>query len=205
MKNFTKILAILLLGIIIFGCGNDKDDINTLNEENKFEINSTDYSTSNGYLLLDNGPTYTNGFAFAFLDEPMVEHNGNTVPVSTKHAVAIFVSLGQTPVSTEQDITNTIISNSTFTLDDDSLAITNISNFTNTYTLGNVQYGEIDDTNATVFDINMLANNSLNINSFSVDLAARTGTVDCNYSFIDLNGVTISGSYNGNFEIRDDH
>lgn len=200
MKTLKKITFLLLTALIV-SCGSDDD--NSTSSTNKFSIQGLDYVTPNGYLILDDGPSYTNAFILTFLEGTMREDNvnGSSISTNTNHGIALSVKLGTNQVTSEQAITNTITSGTTFTLSDDGRAITDITSYSNVYTFSGVQYGDPDDATANLYEINNLGSGSVTVNSFTVDLTARTGTVDCNYTITDENNVVITGSYNGTFEI----
>ncbi len=202
MKKTLKKLA-LLTAILILTVGCKKDDDSAKEDENKFTIQGTDYETLNGYLLLDDGPSYTNSFGLVFLEGTMREDNinGSSISTDTNHGIVVFVEFGNTNVNSEQAITNMIIDNSTYPVDDETTAITDIISYTDTYMNGGIQYGNPDDATATLYVVNATGSGSLTINTFTVDLSARTGTVDCSYTFLDDNGANVSGQFDGTFEI----
>lgn len=200
--KYIKTLTLLVVITTLFNCSssNEDDDL-----QNEFTINGITYQALNASLGLDAGPSYNNQFSFIITDN-LINVNAQIVPTistSTTAGVAIFVKLGNTPLASEQDVINNI-TNSTFNLDDDTGAITNIINFSNIYTQGGVQYGELDETGAILYEMNTLGSGTVTINFFSANLTSRTGTVDFSFSFTDENGVPISGSYNGSFSIHDD-
>lgn len=197
IKNF---LIIMIITLVLSSC---KKEDNTPSSTNKFSIENTEYITPNAYLLLDDGPLYTNGFGIVLLEGTMREDNinGSSISTDTDYGLVLWVTLGFTQVSSESAITNQITNNSTFTLNDETRAITNITLYTNTYMSGGVQYGDPDDDSAMLYDINTGGSYSLMVNTFSVNLTDRNGTIDCTFSFRDDNNNLVSGSYNGSFEI----
>lgn len=200
-KTVTKILLIVSVFMLIVTC--KKDDDSARDNDNKFTIQGTDYQTPNGYLLLDDGPSYTNSFGLVFLEGTMREDNtnGSSISTDTNHGIVVFVKFGTSNVSSEQAITNNIIDNTTYPVDDETTAIKDIITYNNTYTYGGVQYGDPEDATATTYVVNASGSGSLIINTFTVDLVARTGNVDCTYSFVDDNGVNVTGQFDGTFEI----
>ena len=44
-------------------------------------------------------------------------------------------------------------------------------------------------------------NGNVTINTITIDYVARVGTVDCSYNITDDNGISITGEFNGTFEI----
>ena len=192
------LIAITLLLLVTTSCKKDVDDAPL--DRNEFTVQGTDYLTPNAYLILDDGPSvFTNGFMLVFLEGTMRKDNtnGSSISTDTHHGIALVVMHGGT-VSSEQAV---IINNTTYPLDDDTSALTNISNYTNTYTYNSIQYGDPDDAGANEFIVNNGTGGSVIINSISIDYVARNGTVDCSYDFLDENNVRITGQFLGNFEI----
>lgn len=200
-KTITELLILTVILTLIINC--KKDEESTRDNENKFTVEAADYLTPNGYLLLDDGPSYTNSFGLVFLEGTMREDNinGSSISTDTNHGIVLWVDFGNTNVNSEQAITNNIIDNSTYPVNDETTAITDIITYTNTYMDGGIQYGDPDDASATLYVVNATGSGSLTINTFTVDLVARTGTVDCTYAFLDDNGVNVSGQFDGSFDI----
>jgi hypothetical protein len=196
MKNSIYKLATLFLTLLLLSCG---DDDNTPTSTNEFTISGTDYATPNGYLILDDGPSFTNAFMLGFIDGILIEDNvnGSSISTNTTQGIVLQVDFGGSNVSSEQDV---IINNSTtYILTDETTALTNISSFSDTHIINGVTYGEPD--NANYFELGLNGNGTVTINNITIDYLARTGTVDCTYSFVDDNGVTVNGQFDGNFEI----
>ncbi len=204
MKNLIKILVVLVL-TLFFNC--EADDPAPLSppplSTNSFSISSVQYDTDQAYLLLDDGPQYNDGFGLVFINGNMIEDNvnGASVETTTTQGAVLWVEFSNTDVTSEQAVTNQIINNSNFNLDRETSAITNITNYTDTFVDNGVQYGEPDETNATIYEIGLTGNGSINIISFTVDLVTRTGNIDCSYTFLDENNNTVSGVFTGSFGI----
>ncbi|MBD0831405.1 hypothetical protein [Aestuariibaculum sediminum] len=197
-----KTVMILLIALIFFSSCESDDPPATL-DVNSFQISGNTYNTGHGYLLLDDGPNFTNGFGLGFLNGIMIDDNinGASIETTTTHGVALWVDLSTTPSISEQDVTNQIISNTTYNLNEETTAIINITNYTNTHTYNGSTYGEPDEPGATTYETGATGNGTVTINSFSVNLTSRTGTIDCTYAFMDNNGVNITGNYMGSFDI----
>lgn len=206
MKTTKQLVLLLLLVTFTFSCGSDDDPNPPQTTNNEAIINGITHQLISASLGLDTGPSYNNQFSLVFTDG-LIKVNSSNVPTvdinSTTMGIGIFVDLGSTPLSTEQAIVNNITT-TTYNLNDDTSAITNVVNFNNTYLDNGIQYGEFDETGATTYEVNNLGNGTVTINTFSVDLAARTGIIDCDFSFTDENGVLISGNFNGSLTIHDD-
>ncbi len=206
MKKTTKLLALLFLLSFTFGCGDDDDPNPPQVNNNEAIINGNTYQINSASLGLDAGPPYNNQFSLVFTDDLINVNSSNDFAVSTNTTmgIVIFTKLGSTALSTEQAVVNNITT-TTHNLNDDTRAITNITNYTNIYTYSGVQYGDVDETGVNHFDMNNTGSGTVTINSISIDLAARTGMVDCDFSFLDENGIQISGNFNGPLKIHDDN
>ena len=201
MKYLKSILALLVI-TSLSNCSPDEAPPQPLGN-NVFNIAGTQYDTNHGYLLLDDGPQYNDAFGLCFINGILREDNinGSSIETTTTHGVVLWIELSNAIVNSEQDVTNQIVNNSSFNLDSETTAITNIVNFHDTYTYNGVLYGEPDDSTSILYEIGATGNGHVNINSFTVNLTTRTGTLDCDYSFIDDNNHTITGAFNGSFDI----
>jgi len=198
MKTLNKIFVILFLATITFGCGDDDTPTST----NKFTINGTDFETPNASLFFEDGPPFQNKFMLAFGDGKIIEAQGNGGAIATTatNAVAIFINASGTDVPLEQNVLNSSAATTTYAIDkSDSTALTNILSFTKMFNSGGIQYGDPDL--ATKYILEMNGNGTLTINSITLDFIARNGTINCSYTMVDDNGVTINGAYTGNFNI----
>lgn len=206
MKTIQKIFTILLLATIVSACGGDDDNNPPQTNNNEATINGTTYQIKSASLGLDAGPSYNNQFSLIFTDG-LINVNALNAPTvetnTTTMGIGLFVDLGSTPLSTEQAVVNNITT-STYNLSDDTGVINNVVNFTDTYMLNGIQYGEFDDAGVTSFEVNNLGSGIITIHSFLVDLTARTGSVDCDFSFTDDTGKLVSGNYSGSLKIHDD-
>lgn len=200
MHKYFRIRIFSLLFITSLCLTSCSDDDNSIpSEETKFTIQGSDYLTPNGYLILDDGPSYTNAFVLGFMDGVLIEDNvnGSSISINTNHAVVLQVELGGANVSSEQDVI--ITDGTTYTLTNESAALTNITSFSDIHTVNGSSYGEPNA--ATYFEFTNIGSGVVTINSIVIDYVARTGTVDCDYNITDDNGITIQGMYKGEFNI----
>lgn len=200
MKTLKKI-TFLLLTVLIVGCSSNNNS-NSPTNTNKFTIQNTDFSTPNAYVLVEDNPTPEDAFFLGFLDGTLAMDPVNTTTLTstnTNNLVVLLVNHGGT-VSGQQNIN--LNAGQTYSLDkQDSAVLTNIGAFTNLATINGSQYGEPDGTQSTVSEIENTGSGTVTINTLTIDYVAKTGTIDCNYTITDDNGVSISGSYSGNFNI----
>ncbi len=202
MKLNTLFLSLFVI-LLFTQCGSDDDNNNS--NQNQFTINNASvYNVSHAYLVLDHQPgPFTNGFMLSFLNGKMRQDNVNGASIhnSTTHGISVQVMFGGLPVPYESDITDRITNGAVFTPTDETAAITDIYNYEDPYTYMGETYGEPDEDTAILYELGLTGNGTLTLNSFTVDLIARTGNLDCNYTFTDENSNTIVGNYSGSFEI----
>lgn len=199
MKN--KILKLFLFATIltlVINC--KKEDDNSSRSVNEFTIMGNTFNTPNGYLFLDNlPPPLTNAAFFVFTDGTFTQDG--ELSTSSFHGIKLTMPFGNTPVNSEQNVINNITNNTTYSVDDEALAITNISSYHNIVMVNGIQYGQPDEASANLYEVNTTGNGSITVNNFTVDLTARTGTVDCSYTLLDENGVSVTGQFDGTFDI----
>ncbi|AJR04749.1 hypothetical protein [Siansivirga zeaxanthinifaciens] len=201
MKYLKSILALLVI-TSLFNCSPDEAPPQPLGN-NAFNIAGTQYDTNHGYLLLDDGPSFNDGFGLTFVNGVMIEDNTNGISLqsSTTQGVVLWVNFSNAQVNSEQAVTYQITNNTTFVLDEETTAITDIINYDDVYSYNGIQYGDPDDATAIIYEVGATGNGTLDIISFTVDLTTRTGTINCNYTFVDNNNTTITGAFNGSFDI----
>lgn len=216
--NHLKLLFVVLLA---FNCGSD-DNANTTPQSlpgdtnTEFVIGTDAYVATNAYLLLDDATLdneYDRTFTFVFSDQDIVEDSANEIAynTSTTHFTKFTCQLIAT-VTNEADIplftwTNTLPVN--ILAEGNHYSSTGISSFNNTIMVSGNNYGQPDvvtnSYNHSALGIGSTAhdtpNHLLEINAFTYDLTARTGTIDCTYTYRDDNGVLVEGVYVGNYNI----
>lgn len=142
MKNLNSIISLLFLLTLSISCENDDDNTNPPPTNNKFTINGTDYQTPFATLIFDDSSPYGDAFFLNFLVGTLRKDNVNGISVSTnmKQGVVLFIELCTANVLNEQDIN--IVNNTTYPLEKgNSLALTNVTAFFDTYTYNGVMYG----------------------------------------------------------------
>ncbi|WP_367392865.1 hypothetical protein [Lewinella sp. LCG006] len=164
--------------------------------DNSFAIGTTNYPTTNAYLLLDDGPNYLDQYGILLADTDFREDNVNGISMNTngKHAVVLWVNNSSTLFTNEQDV---MISIGTHVLDEESTAIYDIIQFEDTYPLGTDTYGEPSENGASVVEAGSSGGGNVTINSVTVDYTARTAQLDISYTL--TNGVvSLNGQFIGN-------
>lgn len=197
-KTLTKLLLLSVMLILIVNCKKDDDDSNRTT--NEFSIQGNTFNTPNGFLFLDDLPAPLTNAAFFVFTDGTFSQDGE-LSTNSLHGIKLTMPFGSTPAASEQEVINNIINNTTYNLDDEALAITNITSYNNIVTVNGTQYGQPDEVSSDLNEVNAIGSGSITINTFTVDLVARTGNVDCTYAFVDDNGVNVTGQFNGTFEI----
>jgi hypothetical protein len=202
MKTLKKIFTLLLLTTITFGCGGDDD--NTPTPTNEFAIQGTDYATPNAYIIMEPNPNPENAFFLYFSNGSLILDTTVNPEIlmstNTSQLISLLVHHGGANVSGQQSIN--LSSGQTYTLNNqNSGAGINIGGFTDIATINGSQYGELDELQSTIYKIENSGSGSVTVNTFTINYVTNTGTIDCTYTMTDDNGVLISGSYSGNFNL----
>ncbi|MEB8330497.1 hypothetical protein OO009_14135 [Flavobacteriaceae bacterium KMM 6897] len=216
MKPFTLLVGLLL----IVGCSSDDNSAppempavpGATNTE--FVIGTSAYVTPNAYLLVDDAAgDYERSFTFVFSNGDIVEDATNEIAfeTSTTHfskvtcnLIATSTTLDATPFFVWEPQTNpngflNIIMNG------NNNSQFGIASFSNTSAIGGQTFGQ--PSGGTIYNHTALADgdgsngNLFTINARTFDLTTMTGTIDCSYSYVDDNNMTVTGVFVGNFEI----
>jgi hypothetical protein len=185
------------------------------NTNTEFVIGSDAYVTPKAYLLVDDASLdgeYDREFTFVFTDGDIIEDATNeiafetTTTVFTKvtcNLIATKPTLAETaffiwdPQTTPNGFLNIIMNGNNYSR-------YGVSNFTNTMSVASQTFGQPADGtlhNHTAIPPGSGVTNLLTINARTFDLNTMTGTIDCSYSYVDDNGVTVTGVFVGNYEI----
>jgi hypothetical protein len=197
MKSSFFFLSLLFI-TLTFGCEDD-DPIVFPPQDNAFSIEAESFATFNAYLILDDGPIFSDQYGFAFLAGELREDNVNGSSMSTDgtYGSIAWVENSSGTVASEQAVA---VLPGIHTLNDESLAFTAVASFTDTYNFGGKTWGEPDINAGDLVEIGQSGNGTLTINSITIDYVLRTGTVDLSYTFTDGNR-TVNGTYTGSFGI----
>lgn len=185
------------------------------NTDTEFVIGSDAYVTPKAYLLVDDASVdgeYDREFTFVFTDGDIIEDATNEIAFETTTTVftkvtcnLVFTSptLAATPffVWDPQSNPNGFVS---IVMSGNNYSRFGVANFTNTVSVGSQTFGQPSDgtlLNHTALPQGSGPTNLLTINARTFDLNTMTGTIDCTYSYVDDNGVTVSGVFVGNYEI----
>lgn len=197
MKASFYFLSLLFV-TLSFGCEDD-DPVVFPPQNNAFSIAAESFATFNAYLILDDGPNFSDQYGFAFLAGELREDNVNGSSMSTDGTFGsiVWVENSAGTVASEQAVA---VLPGIHALNDESLAFTAVAGFTDTYNFGGKTWGEPDINTGDLTEVGQSGNGTLTINSITIDYVLRTGTVDLSYTFTD--GIkTVTGTYTGSFGI----
>jgi len=202
IKNSKNILLLAILLLSILSCDKNDDQQNDpQNPTDGFTINNTFYETPNCYIEFDEDNQdqfnlfFTNG---RMADNPNYP-DGNTDDylLSLNTTNWVFYNLTDeenpsivNPYPNIQTGTTYIGHNSDSVLLYDGV----INSFTSPYMLNGTEFGYGDENFGTVYTGNLP---EITINSYNFDTTTQTGTIDVDYTFINTQGITITGHYTG--------
>lgn len=197
--RFNLYLAWLLLGLLLLcGCGAD-DDGQPPVPYNSFDINGTNYPTSNGYLIYDDGPPFDNAYGIFLYDSPCRSDTvrGISCDVSGEQGVVLWFESGGGPVPDEPSV-NLILG--TTPVGEETTALTDVSAYTTTYPFGSVLYGQVDEAGANIYEVGSSGIGTCDFQSITTDFTRREAQVDLTYSFT-ANGQQITGAFTGRLDM----
>jgi hypothetical protein len=185
------------------------------NTNTEFVIGSDAYVTPKAYLLVDDASVdgeYDREFTFVFTDGDIVEDTTNEIAFETTTTVftkvtcnLVFTSptLDGTPFFTWDPQTNPngFVS---IVMSGNNYSRYGVTNFSSNFQAGSQTFGQPSDgtlLNHTALPQGSGTGNLLTINARTFDLNTMTGTIDCSYSYVDDNGVTVTGVYVGPYDI----
>jgi len=192
MKIILKII-ILSLAISLTSC-DPNDDVAT--PTNIFTVSGTDYDTPNCYIEFDEDSQ--SEFNLFFLNGRM--HDNQTYPngitddylfsLNTSNFVFYNINGFAFPQSGQ-----TYIGGSSDSIIGHGGAILDIG-----FTSNNINFGQGQDGFGTWHEPGVTGP-TITINSYSFDANTQIGNIDVDYEFLDENGITIIGHYNGNLGV----
>lgn len=225
MKTIFKTIIITLL-ILLFSCDNN-DDVQS-SPTDGFNLNNTFYSTENAYIAIDQSDRDNNGkadyYTFFFTDGRMTDTYGDqglgyTHNFSTN--ITKLVKLQVFEGVTNPNLTNTLtvgdtyVASSVLTTSINGQGVTNSGYSKDSFVSYNLQAGTPIFGTENGFDFTSnppevigiwhyvgTAGPTITINAINIDTNTPTNsTIDVDYTFLDTNGNTITGHYEGTLGI----
>ncbi len=227
MKTLKPILIALTILLFLGSCDNNDDTQNTPNDG--FTVNNTFNSTENAYIAIDNFDRNNNGkpdyYTFFFTDGRMTDtwgdqglgyaHNFST---NITNLVKLQVFEG----TSNPNLTNTITSGETYTASTtltislNGFGVTNSGFAKDSFIAYNLQAGSPIFGNENGFDFTSNPSEligiwqypdtamppTITVNAINIDTnTPANSTIDVDYIFTDINGIQITGHYEGTLGI----
>jgi len=211
MKSIKTL--IILLAITMVSCDNNDDATAALTTDG-FTIDATFYETVNAYITIDqsdsNADGYPDHYNFMFSDGRITDAFGSTYAYSvdnTSRLALIKVLANVNPSLT----TNTISAGETYIgssystgspdFSADSIIVYDAMVSGSSGTENGVTYGNLLETNGVWHYVGPVVP-SVTINAINIDYNTPTNsTVDIDYTFLDTDGISIIGHYEGTLGI----
>ncbi|MEE9348491.1 MAG: hypothetical protein V3U80_00425 [Flavobacteriaceae bacterium] len=208
MKTLNTLLkAVLLITFLsLTSCSSDDDEGGSAAKSNSFTVDGGEYDTPNVFLVINgSGSNFDKDYSFIFTNKTMREDAINGISLATDANQFAFLEFdnGNGTLSTMNAVTNQITVGS-HPLSNDTTAGLDITNWDLTYMHNSQQFGV--PIGYTSYDLEpSFSGAHMNIESISIDVAARTGTIECTYVYYSYStGVEFRGEYQGNFTILND-
>ncbi len=204
MKSFYTLLFTAILSVLIVSCDkNDDEQSDPQNPTDGFTVNGVFYETPNCYIEFDTDSN-PNEFNLFFTDGRMYDNENNVngssgdYLFSTNMTNWVFYNIQsdanpsilvpqypniQTGVQYVGSANDSVI---TYDL--------SVASLSPVFTYNNFEFGMI--TSGTTHTPGAISP-FLTINSYAYDSSTQTGTINVDYSFLDQNGNTITGHYEG--------
>ncbi|OBX20135.1 MULTISPECIES: hypothetical protein [Bizionia] len=212
MKNLKTLLVLLIF--TVFSCDNN-DDLQTdpITPTEGFTHNNVFYPTPNAYFEIDDGDVDNNGmpdsYSFFFSNGRMFDNDANVnsssgdylFSLNTTNWVYLNVQVSDNP---SLDAAGPLPGN-TYVVSSitDTVIIENaqIDALSPVYITSNVEFG-MGNENVGVFNFPGTQGPSITINAINIDNNNPTeSTVNADYVFLNQNGETIVGHYEGTFGV----
>ncbi len=195
-------------------CDGEIDEDNVCDpfpDDNGYVFNNTFYETPNAYIEFDEDPGpnefnlfFTNGFMY----DNANHYEGNTddylFSLDLSNWVFYNITEALNPSITDP-VYPTIDTGLTYTGNpSDSVILHNgaIVPFNVPLMINGTEFGYGDDNDPNqVVHTPGVSGPFITINNYSFDATTQTGTIDVDYTFLDQNGATIYGHYNGNIGV----
>lgn len=186
------------------------------NTTTEFVIGTDAYVTPKAYLLVDEAATdgeYDRAFTFVFTDGEIIEDATDEIAFET--STTVFTKVTCNLIATKPTLAETSFfiwdpqSNPngfvSIIMNGHNYSEYGITNFSNINTVNGQTFGQPNGGmahNHTALPNGDGSNGHLlTINARTFDLNNMTGTIDCSYSYVDDNGISVTGVFVGPYEI----
>jgi len=226
MKLILKITLLILLMITLFSCDGN-DDVQS-SPQDGFTINNTFYETVNAYIAIDQSDRDNNGkadyYTFFFTDSRITDTYGD-VGLGYAHNfstnITKLVKLQVFEGATNLNLVNTITAGETYVASSvlhsiiNGYGVTNSGFSKDSFISYNLQQGNTIFGNENGFDFTDnppevvgvwhyagTVGPQITVNAINIDSNTPVNsTIDVDYTFLDTNGDTITGHYEGTLGI----
>lgn len=212
MKKIIFSIAFIAIGFV--SCDNNDDSqANPTNPTDGFTYNNTFYETPNAYIEVDeednNNDGFPDNYTFFFSNGRMFDNDANvngssgdflfSLNTTELAFLKILVSDNPSLASGAPSAGNTYIVSSI----EDTVIIHDgqINALSPSYLNNNIEFG-LGDENVGTFHLPGAVVPTLTINAINLDFAnPQNSSLDVDYSFMNTNGETITGHYEGSFGV----
>lgn len=207
MKTLYKILVITLI-LNLISCDQNDD---TPSPTNKFTSAGLDFETPNCYIEFDEFNDNNANFNLFFLDGKMYDNDANVngssgdylFSTNTTNFVFYNITAFDNPSIEIPQYPNIQTGISYIGSDNDSVIIHDftIDALTPNFNLNGINFGMPDETTGVIHQPMSGNTKTITINSFNFDFTSQTGDINVDYQFLDINGNTITGHYEGSLGV----
>ncbi len=188
------------------------DDISTAT--NSFESNNISYDTPNCYIEFDEFTDNNASFNLFLLNGRMFDNDANVngssgdylFSLNTSNFVFYNIRAIENPSIETPQYPNIQTGINYIGSDNDSVIIHgfSVNPLSPNFDSNGVNYGMPNEGSGVVHEPSPGSTNTITINTYSVDLMAKTGQIDLDYQFLDALENTITGHYEGSFGVFQD-
>ena len=203
MKKIQKIIVLLVLIFSITSCDNN-DDVVT--PTNIFTVAAQTYETTNCYIEFDTDAPIDHLNIF-LLNGRMYDNDLNINGSSDDYLFSLntsnFVFLQLNFNSNPTLINNGPIAGNTYIVSSTDSTIGHnltVDPFTPNFNTNGIDFG-IGNENTGTFHTPGTGALTVTLNNYAFNSNTNTGTIDLDYSFMNQNGIVITGHYDGNLGV----
>jgi len=223
----TGIILLVLIVILIIGSGCDNNDDVQSSPQDGFTVNTTFYNTENIYVAIDQSDRDSNGkadyYTFFFTDGRITDTYGDIgigyahgFSTNTTRLVKLQIFEGMSNPNLTNTLTagETYVASSILTTSLNGFGVTNSGFSNDSFVSYDLQPGGSIFGTENGFDFQHIPEvvgvwhyvgtvaPSITINAINIDNNTPTNsTINVDYTFLDTNGDTISGHYEGTLGI----
>lgn len=229
MKTIKTVILVILATNLFISCDNNDDAQTTPSTpQDGFTISNTFYSTENAYIAIDQSDRDNNGkadyYTFFFTDGRMTDtygdqglgyaHNFST-NITKLVKLQVFEGASNPNLTNTLTVGDTYVASSILTTSINGFGVTNSGYSADSFVAYNLQAGTPIFGNENGFDFTSnppevvgvwhyvgTVGPTITINAINIDYTTpANSTADVDYTFLNQNGDTITGHYQGTLGI----